>query len=265
MWRFIFFGILVIWVSPYSAAAVVPGGMAASNTYAEAGSTAESSAAAITIEESPSTASYYFWAHQFFLTAQSDHNGYFGLQTNGLVGGRWVGKMVIFSIWNATDAIAGAGSTAQTFGGEGVGYSIRLPYEWSEGVEYRFHIFKEADFWWALEFQPEGGTSIYLGKIKITEDVVLQGASANFAEYFTSVDACERLPYARARFATVSFDDIPHDASRVRTYGSCADNARAYYDSSGVVLETGIIEGPRSDPEQTFQNLLRTVERFLER
>ena len=94
---------------------------------------------------------------------------------------------------------------------------------------------------------------------------MLQGASANFAEYFTSVDACESLPYSRARFATVSFDDVPYDASRVRTYGNCADNARASYDSSGVVFETGIIEGPRNDPEQTFQNLLRTVERFLGR
>lgn len=249
--------------SHYVGASVVPGGMAASNTYGEPGSTATSSTAAITIEESPSVASYYFWAHQFFLTAQVDHNGYFGLQTDGLIGGRWVGKMVIFSVWNAIDAIAGTSATAQNFGGEGVGYSLRLPYEWTERVEYQFRIYKEADYWWALEFQPRDGTPTYLGKIKITEDVVLQAASANFVEYFTRVNACEDTPYSRARFASVSFDDATYEASNVKTYGNCVDNARAYADSSGVVFETGIIEGPQDDPEQTYQNLLRTVEQFL--
>ena len=263
MLRLFFLGVFILARANYVGASVVPGGMAASNTYGEAGSTATSSTAAITIEESPSVASYYFWAHQFFLTAQSDHNGYFGLQTNGLIGGRWVGRMVIFSVWNATDAVPGARTTAQTFGGEGVGYSLRLAYEWAEGVEYRFRIYKESGLWWALEFRPGDGTPIYLGKIKITEDVVLQAASSNFVEYFMSINACEDMPYSRARFASVSFDDATYRASNLRTYGNCTDNARAYADSSGAVFETGIIEGPQLDPEQTYQNLLRTVERFL--
>lgn len=254
MRRFIFCTLLLVSVWNSSAASVVPGGLAASNTYAIGVSTARSSVAAIEIEQSPPTPSYYFWAHQFFLTARSDHNGYFGLQTNGLIGSRWVGKMVIFSIWNAIDAVAGPNATAQTFGGEGVGYSIRLPYEWEDDVEYRFSISKENELWWALRFQPSGGAEIYLGKIKITEDVVLHATSANFVEFFTSVDACKDLPYSRARFSPVRFDDIAYSASNERTYGNCVDNATASLDAASVIFETGIIE--RSAQMSAF------VERF---
>lgn len=94
----------------------------------------------LTIEREPTPSGTYFWAQQFRPAGPVDHGGYFGLQTGGVIGNQIVGKMLIFSIWNAVEAQAGPSATAQPFGGEGIGYSVRRAFAWQENVPYTFRM-----------------------------------------------------------------------------------------------------------------------------
>ncbi len=70
---------------------------------------------------------------------------YGGLQTNGLINGEWVGKMAIFSLWDAPDASPEPGVEKVRFTGEGVGYSLRIRYDWQPNTTYRFSfVFEDA-------------------------------------------------------------------------------------------------------------------------
>jgi len=61
----------------------------------------------LTIDVDPGMQSTYFWAHSFYF--KNEEVGYIGLQTNGLIQGEWVGKMAIFSMWDALEAEPGLG------------------------------------------------------------------------------------------------------------------------------------------------------------
>jgi hypothetical protein len=97
----------------------------------------------ITVEASPDRAkgakdAYYYSNYVHFTGGTT---AYGGLQTNGHDGKKWVGKMLIFSVWNATNGIAEPGGTKTAFSGEGTGYSVRLPFDWSVGTTYRFAMY----------------------------------------------------------------------------------------------------------------------------
>jgi hypothetical protein len=75
----------------------------------------------------------YFWSHQFWLVGGPA--GYCGLQT---VGSQPMGKIAIFSIWDAESATGP--EFAQRFTGEGDGYSVRLHWPWVVGEEYTLGV-----------------------------------------------------------------------------------------------------------------------------
>ena len=85
----------------------------------------------------------YFWAHQFQLV--DGEGGYLGLQTKGNRADGSLGKMAIFSIWDAVEAEgAGPGGFGCVrFGGEGTGWSCRIPYHWVAGHAYRLRVWTE--------------------------------------------------------------------------------------------------------------------------
>jgi hypothetical protein len=73
-------------------------------------------------------------------TAQSC-GAYAGLQTNTMIGDQEVGHGAIFSVWDVSGGgEAGPGATVQLFGGEGVGQSVRAPYDWRDGRIYLLRV-----------------------------------------------------------------------------------------------------------------------------
>ena len=86
-------------------------------------------------EVDPGPDSMYFWAHQF--RTVSGEGGYIGLQTKGNRADGSLGKMAIFSFW---DTLGAEGPGVVRFGGEGVGWSCRIPYFWEAGRAYRLRV-----------------------------------------------------------------------------------------------------------------------------
>ncbi|TFZ04552.1 hypothetical protein EZ242_02040 [Ramlibacter rhizophilus] len=195
----------------------------------------------LTIEREPSPPGTYFWAQQFMPAGPVDHGGYFGLQTGGTIGNQVVGKMLIFSIWNAVEAQAGPSATAQPFGGEGIGYSVRRAFAWQENVPYTFRMQRQADpLWWALDISAPGMEPIHLGRIRVTQQVGLGHWLPQFTEYFTQLPGCHAMPPARAVFSNLMFDQYQVAAQDPTTYGPCRDWARSTIVNGASVHETGI-------------------------
>jgi len=89
---------------------LIPGGLAAGQYRYPTGNL-DDAEFFFTIETDPGTKQAVFWAHQFFFeNGSGDDGAYLGLQTRGLAAGREVGKMAIYSVWNALDAEAGPSS-----------------------------------------------------------------------------------------------------------------------------------------------------------
>jgi hypothetical protein len=204
--------------------AIVPGGLVASYNYGS--STASSAEVTITVEKAPPNTLPIFWAQQFYTKATIDHGGYFGLQTQGSLNGQNIGKMVIFSIWNADAAEAGPGATAQTFGGEGIGYSVRKPFDWSEGTAYRFKLEKDGTLWWRLTITDDLGGSTYLGRIRITQDVLLDVGYVAFTEIYGDVASCDAIPPFRTIFSNFRLGTTLLPAYGAAPYGNCVSSAR---------------------------------------
>ncbi len=195
----------------------------------------------LTIEREPTPSGTYFWAQQFRPAGPVDHGGYFGLQTGGVIGNQIVGKMLIFSIWNAVEAQAGPSATAQPFGGEGIGYSVRRAFAWQENVPYTFRMQRQDDpLWWALDITAPGMQPIFLGRIRVTQPIGLGHWMPQFTEYFTEVAGCQAMPPARAVFSGLLFDQHSVSARDPNTYGPCQGWARGSIVNSASVHETGV-------------------------
>ena len=228
--QFVLFATLCVLSS--FALAIVPGGLVASHNYGTG--TASSMEVTIKIEKAPPDNSSYFWAQQFSPNSTVDHGGYFGIQTGGIANGQNVGKMFIFSIWNAVAAEAGPGTIVQSFGGEGVGYSIRKPIAWQEGTPYTFHLEKDGALWWRLTIAGE-----LFGRIQITQDAQMTSGFAAFTEFFSDVPSCSSVPYARVAFSPITFNGSLISASDSTPYGNCINIAKGYLRSDAAVHEVG--------------------------
>lgn len=253
-----------------ASAAIMPGGMAASG-FAAPGS-ASTLEISQRIERDPG-AEPYFWATQFWVNTTTDHGGYFGMQTNGSDGTRPVGKLFIFSIWNATAAEPGPGAIALPFGGEGVGYSLRLPHAWIEGADYRFRLTREEGLWWRLRISGPG-LDANVGRIRVTAEAALRNSVLNFTEYYVERASCEAVPAARARFSGFTYGGAAGAPNYVNTYGNCARIAGAVVDGNSTVhtIANGAIALPASlsgswyEPASSGQGLSVEVidaDRFL--
>jgi hypothetical protein len=229
---------LVIFAYGIDAHAV--GGLAAHHNFPST-TGATSMEVSITVEAEPPSTSGYFWAQQFWVDASVDHGGYFGLQTGGVIGSDNVGKMIIFSIWNATSAVAGPGAVAQTFGGEGIGYSVRLAYPWQEGVAYRFRLEKESALGWRVSVTSLDLGTRYLGTIQVTQNVPLRNVFAAFTEYFRNVPGCSSLPETRASFSPVTYGATVSLSNNPHAYGTCETWARAYRKGNNVVHDVAML------------------------
>jgi hypothetical protein len=225
------FFVCLLGLAARDAAAVMPGGMASGSFSAPASSTTLEMIQRV--ERDPGLQPY-FWATQFWIDTAIDHGGYFGMQANGSNGSQLVGNMFIFSIWNADAAEPGPGAVATEFEGEGVGYSLRLPHDWQEGVDYRFVLSREADLWWRVRVYGPG-LEADMGRIRVTVAAPLRPGAVVFTEYYRDVASCTDVPPARARFHGMrqgNADGIPFAPN---TYGNCAQLATASLDGNGMV------------------------------
>jgi len=109
----------------------------------------------------------YFWAHQFMF--DSGEVGYFGIQTQGSDPTHTTeGKIAIFSVWNALGA--DGPQYHGTFGGEGVGWTVRIKYNWRVNHSYQLRVVRDSTVksgtWWAA-YISDGKVRELVGKIKV--------------------------------------------------------------------------------------------------
>lgn len=209
----------------------------------------------LTIDTEPTMRSYYFWSQQFWFDA--GNGGYMGLQTGGSLAGKEQ-KIAIFSVWDALDAKPGTGKDAYAgpFGGEGVGYSCKIAYDWKEGVEYRLRLFEIADaskpaepeWWGAWLMDMSTKQEVFIGQIKVPANWSWLTSFTNFfVEYFLSVPSCDQIPYAKATLHMPTREDgrvQPTAAPSLETYGHCASAAKVYLGASNAAIcETGTLRG----------------------
>ncbi len=148
----------------------------------------------VTPETDP-TPDGYFWAHQIAFVGGPA--AYAGLQT---VGAAPAGKIAIFSAWDALGADGEA--YAAPFGGEGTGWSVRIPFEWRPEGTYSLRIARAErpggpGSWW--EATVDGRR---VGAIRVPDGWGgLAGVSIMWTErYAGPLRACADLAYASAVF-----------------------------------------------------------------
>lgn len=156
-------------------------------------------------EIDPGPDSAYFWAHQFRLIG--GEGGYIGLQAGGNRADGSVGKTAIFSIWDAEEA---AGPGPMRFGGEGVGWSCRIPYPWQAGRAYGLKVASLGGGWWAAKVRDEATGEINeIGGIRVPGHWRnLDSWSVMWTEYFgPPLGACRDLAYSSVIFGTPAAND----------------------------------------------------------
>jgi hypothetical protein len=119
----------------------------------------------VTPEIDPGPQATYFWAHQFGL--EGGEGGYIGLQTKGNRADGSLGKMAIFSLW---DAIGADGPGVVRFSGEGTGWSARIAYHWEQDTTYRLRVGIDGDMpegtWWAASvLDLDAGEERHIGRL----------------------------------------------------------------------------------------------------
>jgi hypothetical protein len=159
----------------------------------------------VTIRTDPSPDGY-FWSHQFGLAG--GEQGYCGLQTHNAELG---GPIAIFSIWAALDSV-GPG-WAGPFGGEGTGWSARIPYRWRTDVAYHLSVERapaepEGTWWHAAVVDPTLGVSSPIGAILVPGSWGGIGASTVMwtERYAGPMRRCSDLRHAVADFTSPTTD-----------------------------------------------------------
>ena len=133
-------------------------------------------------------AHHTYWAMNWGFTATPNDGGYMGLQTNGIRFDGSTGETAIFSLWNAN---AARGSGCGQFGGEGTGYSCRIPYAFSTQVYYRYRLWRltpdAGGQWWGAWMQNTAtGVDTYIGSIRVAAQREYTHATTN------AITNCER-------------------------------------------------------------------------
>ncbi len=190
----------------------------------------------LVVEADPGPDTTYFWAHQF--RTEAGEGGYVGLQTKGNRADGSLGKMAIFSFW---DTLGAEGPGVVRFGGEGEGWSCRLPFLWEPGRPYRVRVevVEEDDRTRAWGASVDGRE---LGVILAPARWGGLGPwSVMWTEYYGGPLArCADLPYSRVTFSTPVADGAtaPHRSHDHLGDGDCG-GSRVTRTDAGVRHEMG--------------------------
>jgi hypothetical protein len=131
-------------------------------------------------------ASATFWASIWKWSNDSQHGGYFGLQTDGSRFDGTTGDTAIFSIWNANGS---RGATCGDFGHEGNGLSCRVPYTIRTDRMYRLRLWRQEydglGQWWGAWIKDQAtGIETSIGGLRAPTGSTSMAGYQNFTEYF---------------------------------------------------------------------------------
>lgn len=126
----------------------------------------------------PGYTSDIFWAHQFQLDSQQ--TAYIGMQSNG-----GSPRLLLFSVWGATDSKPGPGSTCSSFSEGSDGQSCRAHLDWQAGHTYRFAVTSVGQGWFdGSVTDATSGSTIDLGSVKTTAAGISPAGMVDWTEYF---------------------------------------------------------------------------------
>lgn len=137
------------------------------------------------------------WVMTWAWAADPAHGGYLGFNTDENGKGQ-----ALFSLWNASEA---TGGNCKEFGGEGVGWSCRTPFEIRQDVFYLLRLSRTRQdangVWWGAWIIENPGSDeskeTSLGEIKVKPEMnLIRGNSINdFSEYYgQAVEKCSSVP-----------------------------------------------------------------------
>jgi anti-sigma B factor antagonist len=137
------------------------------------------------------------WVMTWSWVADPAHGGYLGFNTDD------EGEsQALFSLWNADKA---SGLNCMEFGGEGEGWSCRMPVDLKSNVVYRLRLARtrtdaEGVWWGAWIYQEAAAgakTELSLGEIRVKKEMnlIIGESINNFSEYFGhTVARCSSVP-----------------------------------------------------------------------
>jgi hypothetical protein len=130
--------------------------------------------------------------------------GYGGIQSKGILASGEISDLAIFSIWNAKSAIPGTDAGCTPFGGEGIGYSCRVPINLSAGKKYKMtfgmEILESKQFWKATVTDLTLQQTKVLGWIEAPAQDLKALNWNNFIEYWGEAVSCNSVGLASAKF-----------------------------------------------------------------
>lgn len=186
----------------------------------------------LTINKEPQPSGYYYWSQMVWFT---DGNGaYFGLQTTS------IGKLAIFSVWNATACEPYINSFCVRFTNEGSGYSVRLKYNWQQGHKYSLRIWYLNNLWWGFYITDRTtGIETYVGKLKAPTSAFIR-SFALFSEYYGTVNSCYDVPRAKVTFSDFRANNRSYTAKfAVKSLNLQCKNMNIYASDDKLITETG--------------------------
>ena len=138
--------------------------------------------------------------------ANAPDGGYGGIQTLGHLGNNVFVDIATFSIWNAKEGIPGEGANCLPFGGEGDGYSCRLPMDLvadnTYTITYSVDKSRGLDWWKATITDKKKSETRLIGTIHAPKRKLASQDWYNFIEYWGEPVPCDSVGAATARFYT---------------------------------------------------------------
>ncbi len=196
-------------------------------------------------ENDPGADTTYFWAHQFQL--EGGRGGYVGLQTKGNRADGSLGKLAIFSLWDATGA---DGPGVVRFRGEGTGWSARVPLLWEAGRRYLLRVEAGEDggegrWWLATVTDLDTGEGQSIGRLRGAPAWrCLSSWSVMWTEYYgPPLRDCRDLAPVSATFTVPRADGAVVPARRHNYLGDgTCDTTRITDLDDGVRHQMGLAE-----------------------
>lgn len=216
----------------------------------------------VTPEYEATTENGVFWSHQFSI--KNGDAGYFGLQNNGSAPS---GKIAIFSIWEAL--YSESPEYASTFGGEGIGYTSRISYNWEVNTVYELSIFFDGndgsgDWWKATIKNQSNGVTNIVGRIKVPSSwEKLNSNSIMWTESYIGLNSCSSLQFTGVVFGSPIANNSTLPNSHTNTLQSPSDLSRIYCPGSysvdvsalgGVRHWMGASFAPQEPESEQFSN-----------
>ena len=137
--------------------------------------------------------------------------GYGGIQSRGTLADGTISDLAIFSIWNGLGGIPGTGAGCTPFGGEGIGYSCRIPIKLVAGNKYEISFGVDTargpQWWKATISDLTMGTKNVIGSIETNSLVAKASNWNNFIEYWGQAVPCDAVGAASAKFYVPTSDN----------------------------------------------------------